>query len=574
MPMLRFCLYCLLCLPLVARADWQIQAEPSRLTEEVRLALTPLGEVPDQESAAALAEYANSARERVAETLTALGYYAPDISLDLNTSRPRINVQAGAAVTLQGLEVQVMGDISDDRRFNLPDFPITRGQPFVHADYEGFKQAIADRALERGYFDSRWLVHRVELNLQALSADVYLAFESGPRYHYGEISFQEIDGSPLTALNRQQLERLIPFKTGEPVVSRDLFSLQNNLIQTSYFRDVQVSFRRDQAQGLAVPVDVIVDSRLPSRISLGAGFTTDVGPRVLAEWQRHLFNEKGHGIEVKSEFSMVRQSGEVRYRVPWKHPLEDRLEFAVGALQDVIDNTETLQTIVSMQRVIAPRHGWQQTYGIRVVDERFERDSGEKGVETLVAPYLAYSRLRSSGGVDPSRGSRLLFQAETANKAFLSTVDYVSVRAGVRWLNTLNDKHMLLVRADAGAIFSPDFDRVPPSVRFYAGGDNSVRGFDFRSISPRNAAGDTVGGQYLLTGSLEYNWRWRPTWRPAVFIDVGDAFTDTKDVTPAIGVGVGMRWVSPVGPVRIDLASAVSEPDNPLRIHLTLGAAL
>ena len=246
----------------------------------------------------------------------------------------------------------------------------------------------------------------------------------------------------------------------------------------------------------------------------------------------------------------------------------------MGAQQDIIDDTETLQTIVSMQRVIAPKVGWQQTYGIRVVDERFERDSGEKGAETLVAPYLAYSRLRSRGGVDPTHGSRLLFQAETANRAFLSTVDYVSVRTGVRWLNTFQDRHMLLLRADAGAIFSPEFDRVPPSVRFYAGGDNSVRGFDFRSISPRNDEGDTVGGQYLLTGSVEYNWRWRPTWRPAIFVDAGSAFTDTNDVSPAIGVGIGMRWISPVGPVRFDIANGISEPDKPFRIHLTLGAAL
>ena len=133
---------------------------------------------------------------------------------------------------------------------------------------------------------------------------------------------------------------------------------------------------------------------------------------------------------------------------------------------------------------------------------------------------------------------------------------------------------MLLLRADAGAIFSPEFDRVPPSVRFYAGGDNSVRGFDFRSISPRNDEGDTVGGQYLLTGSVEYNWRWRPTWRPAIFVDAGSAFTDTNDVSPAIGVGIGMRWISPVGPVRFDIANGISEPDKPFRIHLTLGAAL
>lgn len=132
---------------------------------------------------------------------------------------------------------------------------------------------------------------------------------------------------------------------------------------------------------------------------------------------------------------------------------------------------------------------------------------------------------------------------------------------------------MLLLRADAGAIVSPRFAEVPPSVRFYAGGDSSVRGYDYRALSPVNADGDTVGGQYLVTGSIEYNWRWRPAWRPAVFLDAGNAF-DAHWQPLAIGAGAGLRWISPVGPVRVDVASAVSEPGRPLRLHITLGSPL
>ncbi|MDP1775515.1 MAG: POTRA domain-containing protein, partial [Moraxellaceae bacterium] len=468
MSLLRCLLLVLLSLPLLAHGKWRVQAEPEHISEDLERVLNSFQEVPELDAVGAQSEFVQAVISQVKETLSALGYYAPEVRVDLSKTTPELSVLAGAAVVLQEANIQLIGDASLDRGFRLADFPISAGQRFVHADYESFKQSVADRALERGYFDSRWLVHRVEMNLQTNQANVYLAFQSGPRYRYGEISFQELKGGDLTALDQKQLDRLMTFKSGDYISSRELFNLQNDLIQTGYFRDVQVSFHRDKVEDLQIPVEVIVDSRLPSRISLGAGFTTDVGPRVLAEWQRHLFNEKGHGIEAKTEFSMVRQSGEVRYRVPWKHPLHDRIEFAVGAQQDIIDGTETLQTIVSMQRVIAPKTGWQQTYGIRVLDERFEREGGEKGAETLVAPYLAYSRLRSRGGVDPTHGSRLLFQAETANRAFLSTVDYVSVRTGFRWLNTFQDRHMLLLRADAGGIFSPEFDRVPPSLRFYA----------------------------------------------------------------------------------------------------------
>ena len=168
----------------------------------------------------------------------------------------------------------------------------------------------------------------------------------------------------------------------------------------------------------------------------------------------------------------------------------------------------------------------------------------------------------------------MFFQTEFASQAFVSTSDFVSLRSGFRWLNTYQDRHMLLIRGDAGAILSTDFERVSPSLRFYAGGDNSVRGFDFRSLSPRNSLNETIGGQYLLAASLEYNWRWRPTWRPAVFVDVGNAFSQASEANLGTGVGVGIRWISPVGPIRADLASAVSEPGAPLRIHLTIGSPL
>ena len=77
----------------------------------------------------------------------------------------------------------------------------------------------------------------------------------------------------------------------------------------------------------------------------------------------------------------------------------------------------------------------------------------------------------------------------------------------------------------------------------------------------------------MVAGSFEYAWRWLPTWRPAVFIDAGNAYTGSWQPLK-LGAGVGIRWISPVGPVRFDIASAISEPGKPLRLHLTLGAAL
>ncbi len=566
----RGALRLLVVLPLPALAAWQLSVTPASLHDEIALSVSELSPPVANETDSFIA----NSTETVRKTLQALGYYDPDVTLVIDQDTPHLTVNAGQPVRLRVINIQLVGDAEQDARFRVPAFPQAAGDVLNHGHYEAFKQRLEDLALERGYFDSRWLVSRIEVNLQERVADVYLGFDSGARYQFGPISYREVDGKPLRALNAKQLERLTPFKAGDAINSRQLFQLQKNLIETRYFREAQVSFRRDQTSNRQVPVEVVVDSRLPSLYSFGLGFATDVGPRLQAEWQRPLLNRDGHGVKVSSELATQRQSGEIRYRMPWKHPLEDRLEFALGIQKDRIDDTDTLQTVISAQRVLDPRRGWQRSFGLRLFDERFRRDSGIQGAERVLAPYASFNRVQSQGGIDPSRGNRIFFQTEAASQALVSTSDFVSLRAGYRWLNTYQDKHMLLLRGDAGAIISPDFNRVSPSLRFYAGGDNSVRGFDYRSLSPRNNLNETVGGQYLLAASVEYNWRCRPTWRPAVFMDAGNAFTQASDARLATGLGVGIRWISPVGPIRVDLASAVSEPDKPLRLHLTIGSPL
>lgn len=563
-------LLALILMPISAYAGWQVTVTPEHLQDALELSVSELSLRDTNKPEVFVAD----ATSQVKQTLQAYGYYDPDVSVQTNQNNYTLVVNAGPPVRLRVINIQVVGAAERDERFKPPAFPQAAGDVLQHSLYESYKQQLEDRALERGYFDSRWLVSSIEVNLQEQVADVYLGFDSGERYQFGPISYREVDGRPLRALNAQQLARLTPFKTGDAINSRQLFQLQKNLIETRYFREAQVSFRRDQTISRQVPVEVVVDSRLPSLYSFGLGFATDVGPKLQGEWQRPLLNRQGHGVQVTTELASARQSGEIRYRMPWKHPLEDRLEFALGLQKDRIEDTDSVQTVASVQRVLDPRRGWQRSFGLRLVDERFQRDSGEKGAERILAPYASFNRVQSQGGIDPLRGNRVFFQTEFASQAFVSTSDFVSLRSGFRWLNTYQDRHMLLIRGDAGAILSTDFERVSPSLRFYAGGDNSVRGFDFRSLSPRNSLNETIGGQYLLAASVEYNWRWRPTWRPAVFVDVGNAFSQANEANLGTGVGVGIRWISPVGPIRADLASAVSEPGAPLRLHLTIGSPL
>lgn len=562
----------------LAADDWRFQVSPGDLRADVEAAVRPWQAAvarPGEQTSPVRpdADVAIEAVAAVRETLKALGYYEAQTSLVREQDGWRLRVEAGEPVRVRSLKLEWLGDMEDDRRFKAPEFPLAIGDVLHQGRYGEFKQQVADHALEQGYFDGRWVSHDIAIDLRQRRADITLRYDSGSRHRFGEVRFVDFRDAPLSGLDERWLRSLVPFKSGDFISSRKLFQLQKVLLESRYFADVRVSLRHDQANGLVIPVEVRADNRKPNKMSVGLGYATDVGPRLTLEWQRHLLNERGHGLEATTELSQVRQRGELRYRIPWSHPTQDFLQFVLGAQRDVIaEETTTRQTAIAVQRVIQPPRDWQVTYGVRVSDERFERP-GEKDGQMLVVPGISFNKLRSRGGLDPTEGLRQFYQVEISHPGWLSQAEYMLLRGGLRWLDTWAERHMLLARVDGGAILSPGFDRVPPSVRFYAGGDNSVRGYDYRNLAPRASSGDVVGGQYLVAGSLEYNWRWRPTWRPALFMDAGNAF-NTRWQPLAVGAGVGLRWISPVGPVRLDIASALSEPGRPLRLHVTLGASL
>lgn len=561
--------------------DWHYAVMPPALSAIVKSAASPWHEKAEWLDAIDLtkpkspppsvfvqAARAVAVQEAIRESLQAVGFYRAEIAVTPQGAGMAVRVIAGEPVRV----ASVIWQDTPDAGFTAPDFPLKVGDVLDQSAYSNFKESIDSLALANGYYAGQWQTQRIDLDLFNLSAKIHLVYRRGPRSAFGELRFIDENKQSLTDLAPSWLAALTPFQTGDPITAKALVNLQKNLLDSRYFQDVIVDLQDEDAQGRR-PVLVQVDTREPNKMSVGLGFATDVGPRVSVNWQRPRLNTQGHGIEMSSEVSSVRQQAEVRYRVPYKHPIEDTIQFIAGVLRDDIDDTQTTQTVLGVQRVIAPTRGWQRTYGLRLRDERFRRESGETGAQQFLVPSLSVSRLRSRGGLDPTQGFHQQYQVEVASREAFSDADYVLLRGNWRWLTTMAERHMLLTRIELGHILSPDFDELAPSTRFYAGGDSSVRGYDYRSLSPLDAQNNGIGGQSLVVGSVEYAWRWLPTWRPAVFIDAGNAFTGGWQPLK-LGAGVGLRWISPVGAVRFDVASALSEPGKPLRLHITLGSAL
>ncbi|QHI13627.1 autotransporter assembly complex protein TamA [Acinetobacter haemolyticus] len=342
-----------------------------------------------------------------------------------------------------------------------------------------------------------------------------------------------------------------------------------------------------------IPVVVTLNADRLNTIETGVGYGTDTGARIRSQYRRAFVNKHGHSFDANIEVSEIRQSIDGRYSIPYKHPLNDYFNLVGGYERETRDNigpnVELLveSAVVGGERVIKnPLGDWQHTFGLRY---RLDRLTGKGDVDVSELPdafraagtnseqeslLLGYeiSKTNSNTRLNPTKGFKQTYKVELGTESILSDANMAILTAGWRFIYSLgeNDNHQFVGRGDASYIFTDDFDKVPYNLRFFTGGDQSLRGFDYKSLSPEED-GYKIGGQALGVGSLEYNYQFKDGWRAAVFSDFGNAFDKQFSNPTEYSVGVGIRWRSPIGPIRLDVASGISNDNRPIRLHFFIG---
>ena len=354
--------------------------------------------------------------------------------------------------------------------------------------------------------------------------------------------------------------------------------------------------QRQARQTKTIPVIVTLNADQLNNVEAGIGYGTDTGIRVRSQYRRSIVNDRGHSFDANLELSKVRQAFDGRYMIPYKSILNDYLSLIAGYEHETRDHIGSgiqlgvESAVAGAERVIKkPLGEWQQNYSVRYRLDRINRqgDFNETDLPTafqvltdnssqqsLLAGYQI-NRTTQNNRIDPTQGLRQFYGIQVGSKALLTETDLAILNAGWRFIYSMGQqaKHQVVGRGDVGYILSNDFDHVPYNLRFFAGGDQSLRGFDYKSLAPTEN-NLLVGGQALAVGSLEYNYLFRPKWRGAVFVDVGNAYDKSFSNPTQYGVGVGLRWASPIGPIRIDLAAGVSAEKIPVRLHFFIGPPL
>lgn len=515
------------------------------------------------------------AEQEIRAALEPFGHYRPTVDGELRSDGPGrwtavYRIDPGPPVTFGEVDLRVSGPGGDDVELRrvLRRSEIEEGAPLRHPEWDRLKARLVGVAHARGYLDASFRRSRVEVDLERYRAAAELHLETGPRYRFGRVRFTDtIRFSPSF------YRRLATVEPGAPYSLARLRELRELVASSGYFRRVEVDAPRDSADGLEVPVLIRAEVRPRSALSFGAGVTTDRGPRVGVEWGLRHLGPHGHRVRTELRASPQRQTATLAYSLPVGIPGHEEATAAAGFRREAFEEVTT-RGIHAAVGVTHRRGAWRESAQLRWEREWFSV-AGAEETATLVVPRLAWSRTSGDELLQPSHGSRVSLEVEGASTALGSDMTFLQARARGKIVRSLYPGGRVLARASIGATAVDELGSLPTSLRFFAGGDESVRGYAYNSLGPTDAAGEVAGGRHLLVGSLEFDQRVAGPFGTAVFVDAGTAVAELSRVDePAVGAGVGARWRSPVGPVRLDVAFAFDRPGTPARLHLVMGPDL
>jgi len=521
-------------------------------------------------SDAQLKRLVNIGEVEIHATLEAWGYYDGKVSsrVERNSAgafHVGFEVTTGEATRVTASEVSVSGDAAQESNIAraLAAFQPRVGERFDHAQYEAGKSAIETALADNGYLGAKLTAHRVEVTAAERSARITLTWEGGPRYTFGPTTFTGGQFSP------EFLDHFLPWKEGDKYSSAQVLEFQRRLVGADYFGTVTVQPHPEKAVERAVPIEVTLSPAKRTIYSAALYASTDRGAGVELGVQRRWLNSLGHKGQADVDVAQRLQALELSYRVPLPGQRRRVLSFA-GTYRDETTESSVSQTEKLAVNVSRKWGNFTNVYGLQFLAGDFEIGS-ERGNSSLTFLEGALSWAKSDQPTFAQKGFSYTLSARYTPVEAWTDTRFGSLRLDTKWLRALGENTRLILRAEAGKIDAGDFDLLPPELRFFAGGDRSIRGFGYEEIGSRNEAGDVIGGDYLLEGSIEFEHYWRKNLGAAVFVDAGDAWLGS-DFFLHVGAGAGIRWKSPVGVLRLDFAYPVESIDaSGWQIHFSLG---
>ncbi len=515
------------------------------------------------------------APQQIRAALQPFGYYRAEVEGELTRRDDgwiaRYRVEPGEPIAVTSLDIRISGDGETDEVFReaLARTTLAEGKPLDQQAYEALKKRLQVIASERGYFDAKLTKSEIRIDPKRYEAAIALHFDTGSRYRLGEVTFRQ----ETPWIDDDLLRRYVEIEPGQYYEAGDLQQLQGDLSASEYFRQVEIDVSPEKASDHLLPIEVLLQPKKARKYIYGIGYGTDTGVRAKAGVTGRRVNSRGHHYTAEVLVSEILYGVAGEYIIPGNDPRSDAWGLRASWLDEHSDTRN--YRAWSVGGYYRYRDGdWLKTYALDYRIEEFELGD-ERPTSQLLIPSAEWTwtlPAQLEKRIYVENGAWLRLFVRGGAEALLSDTSFLQPQLSAKWIRSFANHHRLIGRAAVGTTWVDDFAALPTSLRFYTGGDRTVRGYKYATIGPLSA-GDVVGGKHLVEASVEYEIPFREKWSVALFADVGDAFDDQPDYNT--GVGIGLHWRSPIGPVRLDFARGLDEPPGKrLLFHLTIGPDL
>ena len=536
--------------------------------------------------ASELAQLVDDAEGNARELLGTLGYFSPEIAFEIlqpASARPtvRLSVQVGAAARITSIAIDFSGPIAADPRSAAQRdaihaaWGLHTGQRFTQARWDSAKAQALRQLTAQRYPLGRISASHAEIDGESAAVRLSLTLDSGPAYRLGAL---QVSGAarhdPLL------VQRLSLLVSGSDYDQARLLEAQQRLGDSGYFDSVFVSLDTS-GEADAAPVKIELREARTQKLVLGVGASTDTGARLSAEHTHHKL--PGLGVRALSKLALEREAQSVGTELT-APPDGDNWRWVTSALLQRQDSNG-LDVHSQRYRVGRTQHGVAQdrTYYLQYDRAGSRSASALTRADALAANY-AWTRRDFDSLLFPQRGSGL--GVELGAGVTLGDSKQPYLRTQARWLGYVPlgragagpdgaaPAGRIALRAEGGAVLARAAAALPSTQLFLTGGDKSVRGYGYRDIGVVQPDGQLAAGRYLAVGSVEWQ---RPiafggvpsSWEGTLFADAGAVADRPAELRAKVGVGAGVRWQSPVGPLQMDLAYGVAL--RRARLHLSVG---
>ncbi len=542
----------------------------------------------------------------VRQALRPFGYYSPKVSSTLQEQAPGrrrankqnggeetaaaqdwrvdIRIEPGTPVIMRAVMVKIDGPGETDPTLLqvIATAELKKDRRLIHGLYDKLKGDLQRMAVSTGYLEATFEKSELRVDLDHLSAEADLELSTGPRYRFGPTTIEQKAVDPSLA------RRFLRYREGDYFDAGALLRTQFALEDSQYFADVEVITGARDRDALTVPVTITAQEYRKNTYSIGVGYATDTRWRSTIGWDNRRMNTKGHSLHVRITTADTEQSITSRYLIPVGDPALERVSLDSKISREELADLDV--SAVELKPGLTQVNGqWQRVVFFSTTREVTEA-TGFRKTDLLIIPGISYARVpRGFSGDLLSLKPGLYAELTGSHSVFGSDSNFLRLHVQGEHVFDLNPRWHLLLRGEIGTSFVANFNELPGTQRFFAGGDNSVRGFGLNELSPTEQAFDPAGkpildangnptyikagGRHLLVGSVEVIRDLPRNFGLAVFADSGNAINKFGDRLE-YSVGIGLRWRLPVVTLGIDVAQALSQSDIGPHFHLNISPKL